>query len=103
MTVHLPGTVEEAVDHLAALPSSTVLAGGTDLMVEVNDGHRRPSEVVVVNRIPELRSWRYDPRTATVTIGSAVTYSEMLDRFVDSRGQMDGHDARLYKTSRSPA
>jgi len=27
----------------------------------------------------------------------------MLDRFVDSRGQMDGHDARLYKTSRSPA
>ena len=35
--------------------------------------------VVVVNRIPELRSWRYDPRTATVTIGSAVTYSEMLD------------------------
>ena len=79
MAVHLPATVDEAVEHLAATPSSTVLAGGTDLMVEVNDGHRRPSGVVVVNRIPELRSWRYDPRTATVTIGSAVTYSEMLD------------------------
>ena len=79
MTVLLPATVDEAVEHLAAAPSSTVLAGGTDLMVEVNDGHRRPSGVVVVNRIPELRSWRYDPRTATVTIGSAVTYSEMLD------------------------
>jgi len=79
MAVHLPTTVEEAVEHLAVTPSSTVLAGGTDLMVEVNDGHRRPSEVVVVNRIPELRSWRFDPRTATVTIGSAVTYSEMLD------------------------
>ena len=26
-----------------------------------------------------LRSWGYDPGTATVTIGSAVTYSEMLD------------------------
>jgi CO/xanthine dehydrogenase FAD-binding subunit len=79
MAVHLPATVDEAIDHLAAAPSSTILAGGTDLMVEVNDGHRRPSKVVVVNRIPELRSWRHDPRSATVTIGAAVTYREMLD------------------------
>lgn len=78
MAVLLPDTVDEAVEHLAATPSSTVLAGGTDLMVEVNDGHRRPSGAVVVNRIPELRSWRHDPRAATVTIGAAVTYSEML-------------------------
>ena len=78
MVVHLPDTVDEAVEHLAADPSSTVLAGGTDLMVEVNDGHRRPPGAVVVNRIPELRSWRHDPRAATVTIGAAVTYSEML-------------------------
>jgi CO/xanthine dehydrogenase FAD-binding subunit len=78
MAVLLPDTVDEAVEHLAATPSSTVLAGGTDLMVEVNDGHRRPSGAVVVNRIPELRSWRHDPRAGTVTIGAAVTYSEML-------------------------
>jgi len=78
MAVHLPATVEEALEHLAATPSSTVLAGGTDLMVEVNDGHRRPSDAVVVNRIPELCSWRHDPLAATVTIGAAVTYSEML-------------------------
>ena len=78
MAVLLPDTVDEAVEHLAATPSSTVLAGGTDLMVEVNDGHRRPSGAVVVNRIPELRSWRHDPLAATVTIGAAVTYSEML-------------------------
>ena len=78
MAVLLPDTVDEAVEHLAATPSSTVLAGGTDLMVEVNDGHRRPSGAVVVNRIAELRSWRHDPLAATVTIGAAVTYSEML-------------------------
>jgi CO/xanthine dehydrogenase FAD-binding subunit len=80
MAVHLPDTVDEAVDHLAAEPSMTVLAGGTDLMVEVNDGHRRPSgSVVVVNRIPELRSWRHDPGDATVTIGAAVSYREMVE------------------------
>ena len=51
MAVLLPDTVDEAVEHLAATPSSTVLAGGTDLMVEVNDGHRRPSGAVVVNGV----------------------------------------------------
>lgn len=76
--VHLPETVDAAVAHLAATPGATVLAGGTDLMVEVNDGHRRPDDtVVVVNRIAELRSWRRDPDAATVTIGAAVTYREL--------------------------
>jgi CO/xanthine dehydrogenase FAD-binding subunit len=47
-------------------------------MVEVNDGHRRPeASVVVVNRIPELRSWRRDPSASAVTIGAAVSYSEL--------------------------
>jgi CO/xanthine dehydrogenase FAD-binding subunit len=32
-----------------------------------------------VNRIPELRSWRHDPLAGSVTIGAAVTYTEMLD------------------------
>ena len=80
MAVHLPDTVDEAVECLAAEPSATLIAGGRDLMVEVNDGHRRPSgSVIVVNRIPELRSWRHDPSAGSVTIGAAVSYREMLD------------------------
>jgi len=80
MVVHVPSTVDEAVGQLAADPASTVLAGGTDLMVEVNDGHRRPSgSVIVVNRIAELRSWRRDPQHASVTIGAAVSYREMAE------------------------
>mgnify|MGYP001555374967 FL=1 len=76
MPVHLPDTVETAVSHLGEHPESSVLAGGTDLMVEVNEGHRRPDgNVVVVSRIPELRSWRRD--ASSVTIGAAVTYREI--------------------------
>ena len=76
MPVHLPDTVETAVSHVGEHPVSSVLAGGTDLMVEVNEGHRRPDgNVVVVSRIPELRSWRRD--ASSVTIGAAVTYREI--------------------------
>ena len=47
---------------LAEHPDALILAGGTDLMVEINDGHRRPDGVVIaVDRMPELRSWRHDP------------------------------------------
>ncbi len=64
---------------LAEHPEALVLAGGTDLMVEINDGHRRPDDVVIaVNRVPELRSWRHDPAAATLTIGAAITYTELL-------------------------
>lgn len=78
MVVHIPRTVEEAVAHLGADDDATLLAGGTDLMVEVNDGHRRPSgPVVVVNRIPELRSWRRSADGSQLVIGAAVSYREL--------------------------
>lgn len=76
MPVHLPDNVASAVGHLADDPTASLLAGGTDLMVEVNEGHRRPDRtVVVVNRIPELRSWRR--AESSVTIGAAVSYREI--------------------------
>lgn len=78
MVVHIPRTVEEAVAHLDGDADSTLLAGGTDLMVEVNDGHRRPGgPVVVVNRIPELRSWRRSADGSELVIGAAVSYREL--------------------------
>jgi CO/xanthine dehydrogenase FAD-binding subunit len=78
MPVHLPDTVDAAVAHLAQDPTATVLAGGTDLMVEVNEGHRRPDgSIVVVNRITELRSWRRDQSAERVTVGAAVSFREI--------------------------
>lgn len=78
MPVHVPDSVDAAVAALADEPTATVLAGGTDLMVEINDGHRRPERtVVVVNRIPELRSWRRHDDGRAVTIGAGVSWTEL--------------------------
>lgn len=79
MPVLVPTTLDEAVSMLADRPGSLVLAGGTDAMVEVNMGHRRPSHVVAVNRVDELRSWTYDRSAASLRIGAAVTYAELME------------------------
>lgn len=79
MPVLVPTTLDAAVSMLADAPDCLVLAGGTDAMVEVNAGHRRPHTVLAVNRIAELRSWTHDPDADTVRLGAAVTYAEMME------------------------
>jgi CO/xanthine dehydrogenase FAD-binding subunit len=72
-------SLDQALAELEAAPHALVLSGGTDAMVEINAGHRRADHVVCVNRVAELRTWRHDPVAATLTIGAAITYREVLD------------------------
>lgn len=78
MTVLTPTTLRSALDALAEDPDALVLAGGTDVMVEVNMGHRKPVNVVAVSRVAELRSWLHDPVAGTVRLGAGVTYAEIM-------------------------
>ena len=75
MPVVVPESLESAIAVLTAHPSSTVLAGGTDLMVEVNDGRRALERVVAVGRVPELAGIRVD--AAKVVIGAATTFAQL--------------------------
>jgi CO/xanthine dehydrogenase FAD-binding subunit len=73
-------TLHEAVAALGAHPNALVLAGGTDLMVEVNEAHRSlagDETVVAVNRVAELRAWSVDTATRLVRLGAGVTYAEL--------------------------
>src|SRR4051794_18550222 len=79
MSCIAPTTLRGALDALAENPDALVLAGGTDLMVEVNMGHRAPVDVVAVARVAELRSWLYDPVAATLRLGGGVTYGEVMN------------------------
>lgn len=69
MQVHHPQSLAEAV---AAVEAGAVpLAGGTDLMVEVNFGHTRPTHVVGLRRVEELKQWDGG------RIGAAVTWRRL--------------------------
>lgn len=76
MEILLPRTLDEALDMKAARPEAVPIAGGTDLMVEMNFDRRRPDAIVDVSRIPELRTWRRDD--GRFFLGAGVTYSRII-------------------------
>jgi carbon-monoxide dehydrogenase medium subunit len=66
-----PTTLGEAVSILAAHPSARLLAGGTDLLVQMRARRKQTDLVVDAKRIPELSVLDYDP-AAGLTLGAAV-------------------------------
>jgi CO/xanthine dehydrogenase FAD-binding subunit len=81
VTVLVPDRLDDALAALDSDPALTVLAGGTDLMVELNYGRRRPLDVLSLRRLAGLRDWHVE-RTAAgadgVVLGAAVTYTTLL-------------------------
>lgn len=76
MPVFVPASLDEAFATLEGQPGAQLLAGGTDFMVEVNAGRRRPAVVVSLGAVPELKGWRLDGDE--VVLGAGLTYTEMM-------------------------
>ena len=66
-----PASVGEAVGLLKAHPGARLLAGGTDLIVQLRAGRKETDLVVDVKHIPELNAIEYDPAHG-LTIGASV-------------------------------
>lgn len=75
MSVVRPSSLGEVLDALSSTPDAHLLAGGTDFMVEVNFGHRRPDHIVALRRVAELQGWTVD--NGTFDLGAMVTYRQI--------------------------
>lgn len=95
MPVLVPRSLAEAVQMVSSEPSALLLAGGTDLLVETNSGHRTVDSVVALDRVPELRTWSSDRTARTVFVGSGVPYSELM------RGELAALVPALAQASRT--
>ena len=69
-------TVDEAVTMLGEDPLSIVLAGGTDALVRLREGHREYANVVDVNAIDELRE--IADEGDAVRIGAGATFTSIM-------------------------
>jgi CO/xanthine dehydrogenase FAD-binding subunit len=75
MKVAHPRTLDEALEALQRMPDAHLLAGGTDFVVEVNFGHRRPPAVVALRRVAELQGWRRE--NDELVLGAGLTFTEI--------------------------
>jgi CO/xanthine dehydrogenase FAD-binding subunit len=72
-----PRDLEDALAARAAHPGVLPMAGGTDLMVELNFDRRRPERILDLTRVAELDDWHADG--ADVAIGAGLTYTRVVD------------------------
>jgi CO/xanthine dehydrogenase FAD-binding subunit len=70
-----PRSIPAVLDALGEHSDAQILAGGTDFMVEVNYGHRRPSTVINLRNVRELREREH--RGESVFLGAGVTYGDL--------------------------
>jgi len=76
-----PESWTEALEMKAAHPEATPIAGGTDVMVELNLDHNRPASIIDLTRIDELTEWgRVD---GMLRVGAGVTYTRLIDELGD--------------------
>ena len=66
------GALAAKADHPGAVP----VAGGTDVMVELNFGTRRPAALLDLTRVPGLAEWAVEG--GRVRLGAGVTYSRVM-------------------------
>jgi CO/xanthine dehydrogenase FAD-binding subunit len=76
MDVLQPHSLDEALAMKAEHPEAIPLAGGTDLMVEINFGRLRPPAIIDVTRVGELARWRQE--NGHVFLGAGVTYATVV-------------------------
>lgn len=72
-----PASWEEALAAKAEHPTAVPIAGGTDVMVEINFDHRRPEYLLDLNRVGDLYEW--EAGEESVRLGASVPYTEIMN------------------------
>src|SRR5512144_1591426 len=70
-----PLTWPEALAARAEQPDLLPIAGGTDVMVEINFGRRRPAGLLDLTSIGEIAAWSVED--GVLRIGAGVTYAQV--------------------------
>ncbi len=72
-----PSSWAEALEMKSANPEAMPIAGGTDVMVEINLDRHRPASIIDLTRVPELTEWAMED--GLLRIGAGVTYTRIID------------------------
>jgi len=76
VNVITPRSLDEALRAKSEHPEARPIAGGTDLLVELNFDRARPETILNLAEVPELKGW--SRANGSVRLGAGLTYSEAM-------------------------
>ena len=85
VTFLAPASWPEALEARASHPEGVAVAGGTDVMVDLNFGRLHPKAVLDLGRVRELHGWHREG--SQIRLGSGVTYHDIIG---DLAGDLPG-------------
>jgi carbon-monoxide dehydrogenase medium subunit len=94
--IHSPKTVAEALGLLAGLKNARILAGGTDILVDLKQGLTEAGDLISLKNIQELKG--IEKKGKTIRIGAATTPLE-----IHSNSLIRQHFPVLAEAARSMA
>ena len=77
MDVLTPRSLDEALTLKAERPEARPIAGGTDMLVELNFDRTRPEALLNLNEVAELRGWSRE--NGGLRLGAGLTYTEAME------------------------
>jgi CO/xanthine dehydrogenase FAD-binding subunit len=81
MDVVSPRTLDEALGVKAELPDVVPIEGGTDVMVELNFDRARPTTILNLNEVREVKGWSRE--NGRLRLGAGLTYTEVRKELSD--------------------
>jgi CO/xanthine dehydrogenase FAD-binding subunit len=76
-----PASWSEALAMKTARPDAMPIAGGTDVMVDINFDRHRPEAIIDLTRVAELNEWGGED--GHLRIGAGVTYTRIIEELSD--------------------
>jgi CO/xanthine dehydrogenase FAD-binding subunit len=76
-----PTTWVEALEMKSAHPEAMPIAGGTDVMVEINLDRHRPASIIDLTRVAEINEWGMEGEL--LRVGAGVTYARIIGELGD--------------------
>ncbi len=71
-----PRTLDDALRLKSERPDARPIAGGTDLLVELNFDRTRPETILNLAEVPELKGWVRE--NGSLRLGASLTYTEAM-------------------------
>lgn len=75
---HHAASLDEAVRLRSAWPQARLIAGGTDVLIQLHHHNASYRDLINIHDLPELRGITQDPHGG-LRIGSGTTFSEIID------------------------